>query len=63
MTGSFWLPDGASTLSSEIDSLFHFVNWASIILFVGVVVAIAYLAYRYRRRPGGPAPMLSLIHI
>ncbi len=57
MTGSFWLPDGASTLSSEIDSLFHFVNWASIILFVGVVVAIAYLAYRYRRRPGGPAPM------
>ena len=38
MTGSFWLPDGASTLSSEIDSLFYFVTWASIILFAGVVV-------------------------
>ncbi len=57
MTGSFWLPDGASTLSSEIDSLFYFVTWASAILFIGVVVAIAYLAYRYRRRRGGPAPV------
>ena len=52
MTGSFWLPDGASTLSSDIDSLFYFVTWASIILFVGVVAAIVYLAYRYRRRAG-----------
>ncbi len=52
MTGSFWLPDGASTLSSDIDSLFYFVTWASIILFAGVAAAIVYLAYRYRRRPG-----------
>ncbi len=52
MTGSFWLPDGASTLSSDIDSLFYFVTWASIILFAGVVAAIVYLAYRYRRRAG-----------
>lgn len=52
MTGSFWLPDGASTLSPDIDSLFYFVTWASIILFAGVTAAIAYLAYRYRRRAG-----------
>ncbi len=52
MTGSFWLPDGASTLSPDIDSLFYFVTWASIILFAGVAAAIVYLAYRYRRRPG-----------
>ncbi len=52
MTGSFWLPDGASTLSPDIDSLFYFVTWASIILFAGVVAAIAFLAYRYRRRAG-----------
>lgn len=52
MTGSFWLPDGASTLSSDVDSLFYFVTWASIILFAGVAAAVAYLAYRYRRGAG-----------
>jgi cytochrome c oxidase subunit 2 len=50
MDGSFWLPEGASTLAAEIDSLFYFVTWASAILFVGVVAAMAYLAMRYRRR-------------
>lgn len=50
MDGSFWLPDGASTLAPEIDSLFYFVTWASAILFVGVLTAMIYFAYRYRRR-------------
>lgn len=59
MNESFWLPDGASTMAPEIDSLFHFVNWASAILFVGVVGAMIYLAFRYRRRHDGelPAPV------
>ena len=50
MDGSFWLPDGASTLAPEIDSLFYFVTWASAILFFGVMAAMVYFAYRYRRR-------------
>lgn len=50
MNGSFWLPEGTSTLAPEIDSLFYFVTWASAILFVGVMAAMIYFAYRYRRR-------------
>lgn len=56
MNGSFWLPEGASTLSAEIDSLFYFVTWASAILFAGVVGAMIYLAFRYRRRAAGEVP-------
>ena len=61
MNFSFWLPEGASTLSPEVDSLFYFVTWASAILFVGVVGAMIYLALRYKRRdhlevPGPVAP-------
>ncbi|MEX0821149.1 MAG: cytochrome c oxidase subunit II [Rhodothermales bacterium] len=50
MNDTFWLPESASTMSPEIDSLFYFVTWASIILFVGVVAATIYLAVRYRRQ-------------
>ena len=56
MNESFWLPDGASTLSPEVDSLFYFVTWASAILFAGVLAAIVYLAFRYRRRHPGEVP-------
>ena len=57
--GSLWLPEGLSTLAPEIDSLFYFVTWASTILFFGVVVAVVYLAYKYRRRSAEhvPAPV------
>ena len=50
MNGSFWLPEGASSMASGIDALFHFVNWASILLFVGVVGVMIWFAVRYRRR-------------
>jgi len=49
-SGSFWLPEAASTIASEIDGLFYFVTWVSVILFVGVVAAMLYFAYRYRRQ-------------
>ena len=56
---TIWLPEQASTLAPEIDWLFYFVYWTSVILFVGVVGAMLYFAYRYRRqRPGErPAPV------
>ena len=50
MNETFWLPESASTLAPEVDSLFYFVTWASVILFVGVMAAMVYFAYRYRRR-------------
>lgn len=57
-SGSFWLPEQASTLASEIDWLFQFVTWTSIVLFVGVVSAMIYFAVRYRRRSDDDQPVL-----
>jgi cytochrome c oxidase subunit 2 len=54
--GSLWLPEAASTLAPEIDSLFYFVTWVSTILFVGVVAAMIYFVIRYRRRDPAERP-------
>jgi cytochrome c oxidase subunit 2 len=55
-TGSFWLPEAASTIASEVDGLFYFVTWVSAIIFVGVMAAMMYFAYRYRRKTPGDRP-------
>jgi cytochrome c oxidase subunit 2 len=47
--GTVWLPESASTLAPTIDSLFYFVYWASVIIFAGVVIAMLYLVWKYRR--------------
>ncbi len=54
--GTLWLPESASTVAPEIDSLFYFVTWTSAVLFVGVIGAMIYLAVRYRRRGTGEIP-------
>ncbi len=48
--GTFWLPEQASTIAAEVDWLFYFVLWASLIIFAGVVTAMIYFAWRYKRR-------------
>ncbi len=58
--GTVWLPEQASTLAAEIDGLFYFVYWISVILFVGVIGAMIYFAFKYRSRDGRehtPAPL------
>lgn len=57
--GTLWLPEAGSTLAGEIDSLFYFVYWLSVIFFVGVVATMAYFAVKYRRRSAEdrPAPV------
>ncbi|GIV60136.1 MAG: cytochrome c oxidase subunit 2 [Rhodothermaceae bacterium] len=48
--GTLWLPEPASTLAPELDGLFYFVYYASLLIFVGVVGAMAYFTFVYRRR-------------
>lgn len=48
--GSIWLPEAASTIAPEIDSLFHFVNWTSLIIFAGILAAMIYFVFKYRRK-------------
>ncbi|ARA93522.1 cytochrome c oxidase subunit II [Rhodothermaceae bacterium RA] len=55
--GSAWLPEQASTLAPEIDALFYFVKWVSLIIFVGVVAAMLYFMFKYRRRDAAERPV------
>lgn len=57
--GDFWLPEAASTMAPEVDSLFNFVTVVSVVLLVGVVAAMLWFVYRYRRQNPGerPAPV------
>lgn len=49
-TGTIWLPPGQSTISSDVDGLFYFILYASIIIFFIVIGATAYFAVKYRQR-------------
>ena len=48
--GSVWLPEAASTMASEIDGLFYFTYWVSVIIMVAVVAAMLYFIVKYRRK-------------
>ena len=48
--GTFWMPEGGSTMAAEIDWLFYLVYWISVVIFVGVMAAMIYFAIRYRRK-------------
>jgi len=54
--GTFWLPEGASTLSPEFDSLFYFVVIVSTLIFLGVVGGMLYFSFVYRRRNEAEMP-------
>ncbi len=46
----FMLPPAKSTLAGETDALFYFINSVSLILLIGITVAIIYFAWKYRRK-------------
>jgi cytochrome c oxidase subunit 2 len=54
--GTFWMPEGASTMAAEIDWLFYLVYWISVVIFAGVVAAMIYFAVRYRRKSESYVP-------
>jgi cytochrome c oxidase subunit II len=47
---TIWLPEQVSTLAHEVDALFYFILWTSVIIFAGVVISMLYFAYKYRRQ-------------
>lgn len=46
----FFLPPAKSTLASQMDAVFWFVHITSLIFTIGVLVAIGYFIWKYRRR-------------
>lgn len=49
-TGTLFLPPQSSTIAGEVDALFNFVLYASIVFFLIVVLGAAYFVFRYRKR-------------
>lgn len=47
---NFFLPPAKSTVANEVDALFWFVHLSSLVLTIGILVAIAYFLYKYRRK-------------
>lgn len=55
--GTLWMPPGQSTIASEVDTLFYFILYTSIIFFLIVVGASTYFTIKYRRsKEEGPLP-------
>ena len=52
-----WLPPQESTTAHEVDALFHFILYASILLTVLVTVAMVYFIWKYRRRSHTDRPV------
>lgn len=49
---TFWLPAAKSTVAQEVDSLYMFMVWGSLVLFVLIMGAAGYWLVKHRRRPG-----------
>jgi cytochrome c oxidase subunit 2 len=48
--GTVYMPPASSTIAGEVDSLFYFIFYSSVILFAIVMAATAYFIIRYRRK-------------
>ncbi|WP_072715365.1 cytochrome c oxidase subunit II [Rhodothermus profundi] len=51
-----WLPEAASSVAPEVDSLFQFWALVSTVIFIGVVGAMTFFVVRYRRRRRDEVP-------
>jgi cytochrome c oxidase subunit 2 len=48
--GTLYLPPPGSTIAGEVDALFYFIFYASLVLFAIVMMATIYFIIRYRRK-------------
>ncbi len=48
--GSFWMPEQASTFAASTDNIFYFIYWLSVLFFVGLMGAMAWFSWQYRKR-------------
>ena len=52
---TFQLPEQMSTVAGDVDWLYYFIYWLSVVLFVAIVGAMIYWAWKYRERKGHKA--------
>lgn len=46
------LPGQWSTFAPDVDWIFYFIYWMSVILFVGIIGTVLYFVWKYQRKPG-----------
>jgi cytochrome c oxidase subunit 2 len=49
---TFQLPEQMSTVAGDVDWLYYFIYWVSVVLFIAIVGAMIWWAIKYRERPG-----------
>lgn len=52
---TFQLPEQMSTVAADVDWLYYFIYWLSVVLFVAIIGAMIYWAIKYRERKGHKA--------
>jgi cytochrome c oxidase subunit II len=61
-TSTFWLPPQGSTLAGEVDPLFNFILWASVIMFALVIALMVVFTLKYRRRKRDEGLLVAPTH-
>jgi cytochrome c oxidase subunit II len=56
---SIMLPPQGSAFAGEVDTLYMFLFWLSVVLFLGIAGAAIYFAWRYRYKPGRVTPHIT----
>jgi len=52
LASSFWMPQGVSTVSPEIDWLFYFIFYICVFFFFLILGLLVVFSWKYRYRPG-----------
>lgn len=60
--GTFLMPKSASTLSSNVDSLFYFLFWGSVVIFLGMCIVGAWFLVKYKRTQENQKASEQMIH-
>ncbi|QEG20270.1 cytochrome c oxidase subunit II [Mariniblastus fucicola] len=51
-SSEYWFPESASTFASNVDWLFMFIFWVSLIFFAAIVGVMIHFCIKYRRKDG-----------
>jgi cytochrome c oxidase subunit 2 len=55
VTWKWWLPPAHSSFGDDVDLLFYWIFWITMITFVGVELVMLYFCFKYRRNPARKA--------
>lgn len=59
---TWFMPEGASSIAEDVDWLFYFITWMSVVFFVIITVCTVYFLFKYRRKPGEKPGLTIPLH-